>query len=224
MHRDEAHRRIPFEDRLRPVAVMHVPIHDDHLALAELLSVACREGHVIEEAEAHGAVGEGVMARGPRRPERGRALLSDPALHGREGDARRGERRFPAAGPQDGVGIERATSPRRQRLEGVEVAGRVHTLQRFPRRWCGLDPLDVGRERRRPQRLQHGRDPLRSLRMPRAGLMESAGGVPDDGRAHAVSCGGVPDAEDPGWIPLRSSWRGGRPRLRPSRAGSAATP
>ena len=224
MHRDEAHRRIPLDDRLGPVAVVHVPIHDEHLAPPEVLRVARGERDVIEEAKPHGPIRQGVVAGRPRHAEGRPSVPHDPALHGREGHTGGSECRLPAAGPEHGVRIQGAAAPRRQRLEGVEVAGLVHALQRLARRRRPLDPLDRDRERRRPQRVQHRGHPLRSLRMPRAGLMQTTRGVPDDGRGHAVSCGSAPGAGGPGWIRLRTSWRGGPRRLLPSRGDSGATP
>ena len=61
------------EDRLRAVAVVHVPV-DDQDPLTQCGARGGGNGHVVDEAEAHRPVGRGVVARRP---------------HGHEGDARR---------------------------------------------------------------------------------------------------------------------------------------
>jgi hypothetical protein len=71
---DEQHAGIGLEDRLGPVAVVHVPVDDeDPLRPVRVARAARRHGHVVEQAEAHRLVGGGVVA--------GRA-------HGGEGVAR----------------------------------------------------------------------------------------------------------------------------------------
>ena len=67
--------RIVPDDGLGAVAVMHVPVDDRHaLGAVRGLGVARRDHRVGEQAEAHGAVGFGMMAGRPDRAEGVRRL------------------------------------------------------------------------------------------------------------------------------------------------------
>ena len=71
VHADEKDAGIALEAGLRAVAVVNVEIDDsDFLELIFLLEILGGDGDVGEEAEAHGAVGLGVMARRSRGRER----------------------------------------------------------------------------------------------------------------------------------------------------------
>jgi hypothetical protein len=51
---------------LRAVAVVHVPIRDEHAPdSVPALRVAGRDGHVVDNAKTHAAIGCGVMAGRP---------------------------------------------------------------------------------------------------------------------------------------------------------------
>ena len=64
------HRAVFIEDVLRAVAVMHVPIDDQHLAqMVLVLCIAGGDGGVVEHAEAHAARGRGMVSRRPRQTE-----------------------------------------------------------------------------------------------------------------------------------------------------------
>ncbi len=70
MERDEEDAVVVPEDRLRAVAVMHVPVDDRDALEPELaLGDARRDGDVVEDAEAHRAAGERVMAGRPHERE-----------------------------------------------------------------------------------------------------------------------------------------------------------
>src|ERR1035438_5104610 len=63
MRTEEENRAVGIENILRAVAVMHVPIRDQHsLHAVLLLGIASRDGDAIEQAEAHAANGRSVMA------------------------------------------------------------------------------------------------------------------------------------------------------------------
>src|SRR5581483_1725763 len=67
--RYEQNRRVFVEDRLRPVAVVDVPVDDgDLLETVVLLRVTRRDRDVVEEAEAHREVRRRVV---PGRPDEG---------------------------------------------------------------------------------------------------------------------------------------------------------
>ena len=86
--RDVEDVRIVPEDLLGPVAVVHVPVDDQH-ALAEGGTRGRRDGHVVEEAEPHGAVGRRVVPRGADRDEGRRPRPAARAPPGRPPRLRR---------------------------------------------------------------------------------------------------------------------------------------
>src|SRR5512136_1775055 len=65
MGREVHDRFIGIKDGTRSIAVVHVPIHDENLFPAFSLSMASGNGHVIEDAKAHSAVGHSVMSGRP---------------------------------------------------------------------------------------------------------------------------------------------------------------
>ena len=70
VERDEEDAVVVPEDRLGPVPVMDVPVDDRHALEPELaLGDARRDGDVVEDAEAHRAPGERVVARRPHERE-----------------------------------------------------------------------------------------------------------------------------------------------------------
>jgi hypothetical protein len=123
---------------LRAVAVVHVPINDQHARAAALLRVPGGENDVIEEAEAHRAGGEGVVAGRARNREC--AARFQRLIDGSHGDAGRGEHAFPAAGPEKCVRVQRAAPARRQGREQVDVFRRMHQLERCALRRRRFDP------------------------------------------------------------------------------------
>ena len=97
-------RIVTVEDVLRPVAVVDVEVHDRELPDAVLLlHVACGDGDVVHEAEAHCPGGRRVMPR--RANERKR-----PSLGGVDRAPGREQRRLPARRGRDRV---RIVEPRR---------------------------------------------------------------------------------------------------------------
>ena len=86
MHGDEEHRVVVAEDRVRPVAVMHVPVDDRDTFDAELpLCDARRNGDVVEDAEAHRALPQRVM---PRRAHEREAAVERRLDRGAGGEHR----------------------------------------------------------------------------------------------------------------------------------------
>ena len=189
MHRDEADASVGFHQRLRAVAVVHVPVHDQHAGAAERLRVAGRDDDVIEEAEAHRLLREGVVAGGTGRGEC--RAIGDAPLNRRERDARCGQRTRPRARAHDRVRVERRHAPAilGDRLEVIEISGRMHALQGgSPGRWC-LDPSHLASQVRGAQRVEHGVDTLRAFGMARAGVMLAAHGIPRDRGGHGLAAG-----------------------------------
>ena len=157
MERDEEHRVVAAEDRLRAVAVVHVVVDDRDPREPELrLRVARRDRHVVEHAEAHRAVGERVVAG---RPDEREAAAIDRL----QGDPGREHGSLPRRLGRDGVAVEEERQL--DRLQEREVIGRVHARQLLVRR----PPLDgLAAE---PQQ------PLLPLRM----LVPSDAGAPERG-------------------------------------------
>ena len=62
MNREESHPRVVVEDRLCAVTVMDVPVDDQHALRASVEGGLRGDGDVIEQAEAHRAPGERVVA------------------------------------------------------------------------------------------------------------------------------------------------------------------
>ena len=104
VHRDEPDARVVLDQRLRAVAVMHVPVDDQHaIELLHPARVVRRDGDVAEQAESHRRVAQG---RDGRAGARRRSCASS---HPRARDPRRRARsRRPRS--------RRPTSPRSRRV------------------------------------------------------------------------------------------------------------
>src|SRR5207244_12649361 len=69
---------IALEAVLRPVAMVEVPVDDRHALDAVALEPGRRDRHVVEEAEAHGAIALGMV---PGRAHEREAVLHLPCQH-----------------------------------------------------------------------------------------------------------------------------------------------
>ena len=182
MHRNVADGRIALDQRLSAVPMVYVPVHDQDAGLVELLRVPRSDDDVVDETESHRARREGVMS-GRTGGGEGRARHDRP-LHGTDGYPRRRDGRVPAVGAHHRVGIEHPAALTGHPLEAVEVARRMHTLQRRPACRPRLAPRDAGGHVRCAQRVEHRHDALGTLRMAGPGVMAFAGGVEEDGNGH----------------------------------------
>ena len=82
---DDEHGRVRVERVLRAVAVVHVEIDDQQAVVLELrLEHARGQRDVVEQAEAHRAVGFGVVARGTHGAERAAQLAAGHLAGGRD--------------------------------------------------------------------------------------------------------------------------------------------
>ena len=87
--RAEQHRRVGVEDVVRPVAVVHVPVEDQHpLDAVRGARVRRADRDVVEEAEAHRAGRLGVVAGRPQRRDAAR-LAAEQRVDQRDRTARR---------------------------------------------------------------------------------------------------------------------------------------
>jgi hypothetical protein len=104
----EEHLAALVEGGLGAVAVMDVPVEDQHS-----LGAVCRQGVprgdrcVRKEAEAHRAVGLGVVAGRAQRSEAGRRSTAQQRVDERAGPACGVQRGVPGGWHHRGVGIER---------------------------------------------------------------------------------------------------------------------
>ena len=75
VHRDEMNLTIGFDESLRTISVMHVPVGDEH-ALGAVCSarVPRGKGHISEDAKTHRSRSQGVVARWPDRAKRASTL------------------------------------------------------------------------------------------------------------------------------------------------------
>ena len=106
MHRDEVDRRIIFDQRLGTVAVMDVPVDDQHPFCAVFPPrVVRRDGCVTEQAEAHRAIVQRVVARGPHRTEAAH-ILGKGEIDRVEGATGAGTRGVPRPIADDRIVVE----------------------------------------------------------------------------------------------------------------------
>ena len=163
---EEEHRRIAPEGVLRAVAVVHVEIHDEHPLHAALgLGVAGGDGHVVEDAEAHAAAGDGVVARRPHQVETIRRLPLQHGVHQVHQAAGRQQRRVVGARGNVGVRVEVAAAPFSHALHRFHVGGRVHALQTFHAHRSGLHQSHAGQQSLLFQQIHRASEPLAVFRM-----------------------------------------------------------
>lgn len=86
---------VAVEDRLRTVAVMHVPVQHRHALVTLAQQPGGGDGDVVEEAETHRPVLSGVVARGTDERERDETVV--PQSGGEERAAHREQRDLVAA-------------------------------------------------------------------------------------------------------------------------------
>ena len=115
VQRDGEHRRVVEEDRLGPVAVVHVPVEDrDALDAAVALRPAGGDRGVVEQAEAHRGL---ALAMVPRRAQQGERVVDLLLQHGL------GRREQAAGGEQHGVAGPRPGPGVHAELDGVRERG-----------------------------------------------------------------------------------------------------
>ena len=116
---EEEHRGVLVKDVLRAVAVVHVPIHDQHASHAvPLLRVARRDGDVVEQAETHPASGVRVMPGRADGAEGVARLAREHGIHRVQHSAHRAHRDIPGLGRDVGVAGTQVRPP------GLDVAPR----------------------------------------------------------------------------------------------------
>ena len=125
VQRHEPDARVGLDQRLRAVAVVHVPVDDQHARPAGGERGVRRHHDVVDQAEAHRRVAQRVV---PRRAHRGERMASrrERQVRGREHRPRGAERRVPALRVERRVAGQRTSAGQAERPHRVEVGLRVH--------------------------------------------------------------------------------------------------
>jgi hypothetical protein len=111
-----------------PFPVVHVPV-DDEDALPECRARRGGNGHVVDEAEPHGPVARGVMARRADRDEGKPLAPLLERLQGGQARPRGAASRSPRVRHCIGVGVNVAATLRAERRLAGEIRRVVHTRQ-----------------------------------------------------------------------------------------------
>ncbi len=147
----------------------------------------CPDGDRVEEAEAHGLLGLGVMARRPHGDERALGLAGEQCVDGGAGRTGAPQSCLDGPGRHGGVGVELDVAARRLGLDQpFRVGLRVHPLDLLERCLRGLSMLEKRRLALRQQRLDRDQ-PLRSLGMAGAHLVAVRRGmrIVEDGQGRS---------------------------------------
>ena len=96
MHRNEVNVGLVLHERLRSVAVMHIPVDDENPICTVALACVLRgNGHVPEEAETHRSIFQRVVSRRSHGAERSQIDPGHGAIDAVEDRAGAGSRSVP---------------------------------------------------------------------------------------------------------------------------------
>ena len=200
---------VALEHVLRAVAVMDVEIH--HRDPPQPMLPAGMLGgdrDVVEQAEAHGGIGLGMV---PGRPHRAERIVRRPAEHRidrRDHGAGRAQRRLAGAARHAGVGVEGNDAGFRDRRQhGLDEAPVVDEGECVDRRRRRFLPHQW-REFRCLQRRQDGAQPVGAFGMVRPHLVRQAGRMGEQPGGHENAS-------------ARSRVQDWRHRMKPWRASAA---
>ena len=172
------HGRLVPEEVLGAVAVVDVPVDDEH-TLAGVDQGTGRHGHVVQEAEAHGPVGRGVVAGWTGRDEHRRPVLAG-RLDGHEPGSGGHPGVLPGRRSGIGVRVDGTAAGGAELLEALEVGRRVHAYQPLGRCRRGLHDDEVAAEVEVLD-APHGRTyPGRPLGVPRVAVVTGFERFDDD--------------------------------------------
>ena len=185
MGRDVEHVGVVPEDVLGAVPVVHVPV-DDEDPLAEGRARRRGDGHVVDEAEAHGPVGGGVMAGRPDGDEGDALAALLECLQGGQPGPGSAPCRRPRVRPRVGVGVDVAASLRAERREAGEIGRVMDPRQLLQRRLVEGRRHDLVLGSQCAHALHDGDQAGRPLGMAGAAVVLGEPGRPgDDERRHA---------------------------------------
>ena len=170
MRRHVEHARVVPEDVLGAVAVVHVPIEDQH-PFAPFGERGAGDRDVVQQAEALAALPGRVVAGRAHRDE-GRVGVAPIERVDRDEPAAGGERGgVERAGGHGRVGVEVTAARRREAFDRLEVAGVVDACERLVIGGASRRPGHRVVERGVGDALHHRVDPRRPLRMAAAGVV-----------------------------------------------------
>ena len=157
---------IVVEDRLGAVAVVDIPVHHEDASEVVVLSrVPGPDGYIIEETEAHGPIGERVMARRTHRAEDGVQRPDRHAINGVRDGAHRTQRRIPRFGRSDRIVIQSRWPFTTRTFDRVDVGAGVDKCERLKRSRSRVEMDELAPESDRTQVIADGPEPLGPLRM-----------------------------------------------------------
>ena len=191
---DEEHPGVVVEGILGPVAVVDIPVDDEHpLQPAHLERVGGRYRDGVEQTEPHPPPAQSVVSRRTHQEE-GRTGSGTRAVHGLDTGSGRQQGGFVRGRRDDRVGVEVSPAPFREEPQLPHVARIVHPLDVSEGSGPGFDPLEV--QVGGQQDLTTHDEPLRRLGVLPGVVVEKAGVVVDRGGRHARDlprgCGGRP--------------------------------
>jgi hypothetical protein len=113
MHRDKVDVALLFDERLRAVTVVHIPIDDQHALHTVFRACVVRaDRHVAEETKPHRAIPERVMARRSYSAKASSWTVAEREVDSVEHCAGTGGRGGPRTFAHDSVGVETSAAPR----------------------------------------------------------------------------------------------------------------
>ena len=166
---------------------MDVEIDHGHAGGAVLgAGVQRRDGHGVEQAEAHGTVGLGMMARRAHGAEGVAGFAGGNLVDGVDGGTGGPESGIPTLGREDRVGVEPfMVAFGDRRLDHVDIAVRVNALDCGDVGQRGLLALQILEGGRR-QRVVDGAQAIGPLGMANARVMQEAIRVGEEQGGHGL--------------------------------------
>jgi hypothetical protein len=153
---------------------------------------------VVEQAEAHGPGGAGVVARRANGAEGRLSLAGVEGLDGGQPGAGGEAGGVEGRRSDVGVGIDVAAAALAERLHGIDERGRVDPLECLARRGPGGQRHQRLGDARRSGARTHRVEPGRPLRVAPAGVVVGEPGVGDQQKGHTMTIGrhlGTPSPE-----------------------------
>jgi hypothetical protein len=125
VERDIANRSIRLHQSLCAVAVMYVPIDDEHVPESGTLRIPSCHHHVIDQTESHSPGSQRMVAR-RTYGRKGMGSIRHDLINRREDRARGAEDRRPTVPIENGIEEKNSTTSSAHCLEGPEVGLRMN--------------------------------------------------------------------------------------------------